>query len=294
MLTGHEFGGIAFWRSDFAGKSLGELMNDLALTFNGVLLPRAFMEQHYLNIGDSINVAVISYGQNTTIRVVIVGEFEYFPTWYPESGPLIVGNLDYFFQEAQGQFPYRVWFNVASDADFNQISNDVWEMNLGAEGVLSTSQRILSEQRKPERQGLLGLLSVGFSAAAVLTALGFLIYALFSFRRRSIELGVLRAAGLSSRHLASYVAWELAFLLIIGSAAGTGLGIWASHTFVPYMQLGTGMMASVPPFAVEIAWGDLFRIYALFALLFIIVLAVLVRLMLRMKLFQVIKLGETV
>ncbi len=290
----NEFGGIAFWRSDFAGKSLGELMNDLALTYNGVLLPRAFMEQHYLNIGDSINVAVISYGQNTTVRVVIVGEFEYFPTWYPESGPLIVGNLEYFFQEAQGQFPYRVWFNVASDADFNQISNDVWEMNLGAEGVLSTSQRILSEQRKPERQGLLGLLSVGFSAAAVLTALGFLIYALFSFRRRSIELGVLRAAGLSSRHLASYVAWELAFLLIIGSAAGTGLGIWASHTFVPYMQLGTGTMASVPPFAVEIAWGDLFRIYTLFALLFIIVLAVLVRLMLKMKLFQVIKLGETV
>ena len=167
-------------------------------------------------------------------------------------------------------------------------------MNVGVEGILVTSQRIFREQRKPERQGLLGLLSVGFSAAAVLTALGFMLYALFTFRRRSIELGVLRATGLSSRHLASYVAWELIFLLVIGSATGTGLGIWASKTFVPYMQFGTGMMASVPPFVVEIAWPVLFRIYALFGGLFLVVLVILVRLMLRMKLFQVIKLGETV
>ncbi|TFG70881.1 MAG: hypothetical protein E4H27_05495 [Anaerolineales bacterium] len=41
-------------------KSLGELINELALTYNGVLLPSAFVKQHYYNIGDSINVAVIS------------------------------------------------------------------------------------------------------------------------------------------------------------------------------------------------------------------------------------------
>ncbi len=289
-----EFAGIAFWRSDFAESSLGELMNHLALTFNGALLSREFMEEHYFNVGDVVNVVVRSYGQNTTMQVVIVGVLDYFPTWYPESGPLIVGNLDYFYQEAQGQFPYRVWLKTASGADFDQIAREAWEMNVGVEGILVTSQRIFREQRKPERQGLLGLLSVGFSAAAVLTALGFMLYALFTFRRRSIELGVLRATGLSSRHLASYVAWELIFLLVIGSATGTGLGIWASKTFVPYMQFGTGMMASVPPFVVEIAWPVLFRIYALFGGLFLVVLVILVRLMLRMKLFQVIKLGETV
>ncbi|MDF1514185.1 MAG: ABC transporter permease, partial [Anaerolineae bacterium] len=289
-----EFAGIAFWRDDFAEQSLGELMNQLALRFDGVLLPREFMNAHFLTIGDSISIAVRSYGQYTTMPATIAGSFDYFPTWYPESGPLIVGNLEYFFQQAQGQFPYRVWFLTEDDVDVNQISQDVWEMNVGAQGVLSTNLRILSEQRRPERQGLLGLLSVGFSAAAVLTALGFMLYALFSFRRRSVELGVLRAAGLSSRHMASYVAWELALLLIVGSAAGTGLGIWASNTFVPYMQLGTGELVSVPPFVVEVPWQALFRLYGLFAVLFVLVLVALVRLLQRMKLFQVIKLGETV
>jgi len=42
---------------------------------------------------------------------------------------------------------------------------------------------------------LLGLLSVGFITAAVLTVLGFILYAMFSFRRRFIELGMLRAVG---------------------------------------------------------------------------------------------------
>lgn len=289
-----DFASIAFWRSDFAPSSLGEMMNQLAVEYSGVLLPSAFLTEHYFHAGDSVEVAVRSFGQYTTIRVKILGGFDYFPTWYPETGPLIVGNLDYFFQEAQGQFPYRVWFKTEQDIDYMQLRDHVWEMNLGAEALLSSSNRILDEQRKPERQGLLGLLSVGFSAAAILTSLGFMLYALFSFRRRSIELGVLRAAGLSSQHLFAYVAWELIFLLVVGIVAGTGLGIWASHTFVPYIQMESGMMAGVPPLVVEIAWPALFRIYALFGGLFLISLTVLVRLMLKMKLFQVIKLGETV
>jgi len=269
-------------------------MNQLATTSEGILLPREFMERHILNIGDTLNISVRAFGWATTMPVKVVGSFEYFPTWYPETGPLIIGNLDYFFQEALMQYPYRVWLKTDPDINYDQLSEDVWDINIGAQSVLASRLRILNEQRNPERQGLLGLLSVGFSAAAVLAALGFMLYALFSFRRRSVELGVLRAAGLSARHMSSFVAWELAFLLIIGSAAGTGLGIWASNTFVPALQIGTEMADRVPPFIVEIAWPSILRIYALFTLIFIIALMLLVRLLMRMKLFQAIKLGETI
>ncbi len=50
----------------------------------------------------------------------------------------------------------------------------------------------------------------------------------------------------------------------------------------------------MPPFMVEIAWADIFRIYALFGLLFIAALVILGVLLMRMKIFQAIKLGETV
>jgi putative ABC transport system permease protein len=288
-----DFAQVAFWREDFSAQSLGALMNRLALTPDGVLLPRDFMVEQVLDVGDTVNVSVVAYERSTSLRLTIVGSFAYFPTWYPETGPLAVGNLDYFFQEAQAQLPYRVWMETAPDVDYGQLSEDAWDLSLGAEAMMAAPQRILEAQRDPARQGLLGLLSVGFGAAAVLTALGFILYALFSFRRRAVELGVLRASGLSLRHMATFVAWELAFLVVAGGAAGTGLGIWASHAFVPHLQIGAGAAAHVPPFDVTIAWPALLRLYALFALLFIAALAVLLRLLVRMKLFQAIKLGET-
>ena len=61
---------------------------------------------------------------------------------------------------------------------------------------------IAEEQAQPRRQGLFGLLSVGFIAAGVLTLLGFLISALIAARRRAIELGVLRALGMSGFQVA--------------------------------------------------------------------------------------------
>ena len=105
---------------------------------------------------------------------------------------------------------------------------------------------IADEQRRPERQGLFGLLSVGFVAAALLTVLGFLLYALFSFRRRIIELGILRAIGLSAGQMTSFLAWELAFLILTGLVAGTVLGAWISNLFIPYLQVGTGPAAAHP------------------------------------------------
>ncbi len=134
---------------------------------------------------------------------------------------------------------------------------------------------------------------MGFGAAALLTVLGFLLYALFSFRRRFIELGMLRAIGLSAWQMTMFLAWELAFLIITGLTVGTGLGYWASELFIPYLQVGSGPAARIPPFLVQIAWPAIFRIYALFGLLFIVALVVLAVALLRMKIFQAVKLGET-
>lgn len=288
-----DFPQVAFWRADFAPLPLGELMNQLAIAENGVLLPREFMETYFFNVGDTLHVTVEGYDVSVTLAFKIVGSFDYFPTWYPDTGPLVVGNLEYFFMQAQGQLPYRVWLDTQPDVAYDPLADEIWQMNLGAEGMLSAAQRILKAQQQPERQGLFGLLSVGFGAAAVLTALGFILYTLFSFRRRAVELGVLRAVGLSTRHMTAFIAWELVFLLVIGSAAGTGLGIWASHTFIPYLQMGADATAYTPPFVVEISWPAILRLYALFAALFVIALGVLVRSLVKMKLFQAIKMGET-
>jgi putative ABC transport system permease protein len=285
------FANIAFWRPDFADQSLGGLMNALAVTRNGVLVPEDFLQEHVMLIGDDVRVVVKTYGMNIEMDMKIVGTFELFPTWYPSEGPLFVGNLEYMFEQAGSQLPYEVWMAAAPGADLAYMADE--ELPHRPNDWDAPSLNISDEQQQPQRQGLFGLLSVGFAAAAVLTVLGFLLYALFSFRRRFIEFGVLRAVGLSARQMTAFLGWELALLILMGGGLGTALGSWVSAFFIPFLQVGVEEVARIPPYVVDIAWSAVFRVYALFGVLFVAALATLVAMLRRMKIFQAIKLGET-
>jgi len=288
------FAEVAFWRDeDFAGQSLGGLMNALGAYPNGVLVPGSFLVGNSLSLGDTIRIHVDTL-QRTEIEFTVVGTFNYFPTWYEEEdGPLFVGNLDYVFEQSGGQFPYDVWLNVDPNVDPERIVDGLRELRLDVVNATHAPSMIASQQRRPERQGLFGVLSVGFIAAALLTVLGFLLYAFFSFRRRFVEMGMLRAVGLSARQMTAFLAWELAFLILTGALVGTGLGTWASHLFIPALQIGSDVVSQTPPFMVQIAWPAIIRIYVLFGVLFVAALGGLAALLMRMKIFQAVKLGET-
>ena len=290
-----DFPQVAFWRRDFAGESLGWLMNQLAFYPNGVLVSSSFLKQNRLQYGEALPLAVDTYGVRSRLTLKIVGSFDLFPTWYPVEGPLFVGNLDYLFEHVGSQFPYQVWVDAVPGADLHKI---------GEKGLLDLNVRVLdweaalleihAEQSRPERQGLFGLLFIGFASAALLTVLGFLLYILFSIRRRMIEFGVLRAAGLKQGQMISCLGWELFFLVVSGGVAGTGLGALVSSVYIPYLQIGLDAQSRVPPFQVSIAWPAIFQVYTLFGTLFLVTLVSLVVIIRRMKIFQAIKLGETI
>ncbi len=307
------FPSTAYWQRDFATEQLGTLMNQLAADPNGVLVPNSVLAEKKLKIGDTIRLGVTTgiVGQSIAVEAHIVGSFDLFPTWYPESGTMIVGNLEELFLNAGAEYPYEVWLETSRDADPEIIAYTVRGYSIlldqqadqtkleqnGLNTIVkdwsSADLNIRAEQRRPERQGLFGLLSVGFVASALLTVLGFLLYALFSFRRRFIEMGMLRAIGLSIRQMTSLLAAELAFLILLGIGVGTTLGVFASRLFVPFLQIGASTQSQYPPFQIEIAWLSIGEIYVLFIVLFVVALSALSALLVRMKIFQAIKLGET-
>lgn len=307
------FPSVAYWQRDFASEQLGVLMNQLAADPNGILIPNSLLEKQKLNIGDTLKIAITTgiAGESIPLDAHIVGTFELFPTWYPESGTMIVGNLEELFLRAGAEYPHEVWLATTRDADpetiayavrgFSILLDQQADQSKLVQNGLNTIVRewssaelnIRAEQRRPERQGLFGLLSVGFIASALLTVLGFLLYALFSFRRRFIEMGMLRAIGLSIKQMTSLLAAELAFLVLLGIGVGTALGVFASRLFVPFLQIGASAQSQYPPFQIEIAWLSIVEIYVLFIILFIAALSALSALLVRMKIFQAIKLGET-
>ena len=307
------FPSAAYWQRDFARQQLGVLMNQLAAHPKGVLVPEQLLRKYKLKVGDKLQVAVTTgvAGLSIPLEATIAGSFNLFPTWYPEDGNMIVGNLDELFLTAGAEYPHEVWLGTGRNADPETIAYTVRGFSIlldqqadqsrlvqtGLNTIVkewkSSELDIRAEQRRPERQGLFGLLSVGFVASALLTVLGFLLYALFSFRRRFIEMGMLRAIGLSIRQMTSLLAAELAFLIALGIGVGTLLGVFASRLFVPFLQIGASAQSQYPPFQIEIAWLSIVQIYILFIVLFLVALSALSGLLMRMKIFQAIKLGET-
>jgi putative ABC transport system permease protein len=291
-----DFARVSYWRKDFADDSLGTLMNALASASDGVLVPDTVMARYALHIGDPILVRVSLKDGSAQLKLRVVGVFHRWPGWYPQMAGgtmLFVGNLDHLFDAAGYQTPYHVLLDLDDGAQVKQVARGVLEAGFDLVRYESVNAYVAEEQARPARQGLFGLLSVGFAASALMTVLGFFLYSVFSFRRRMIELGVLRAIGFSAPQTAAFLGWELLLLLGIGLGAGTGLGVLASRVYIPFMQVSTTPEASAVPFRVIIAWSDMLSVYGLFVALFVVALLVLVVLLSRMRVFQAVKLGES-
>ena len=290
-----DLGPVIFWRPDFAPIRLGYLTNALALQPDAVVVSRPFMEERALDIGDLLEVEIRSAGEVYTINLQIVGALDYFPRWYPEDdGALFLGNLDYLFEQAQLELAHRVIARIGPGFEESQFVRALFDR--GAAGVLveEPGAKIDREQSRPERQGLFGLLSIGFITSSIATMIGFLLYTVFSYRRRYVELGILRAIGLSQRSMILSVAWELGLLIVMGLAIGLGIGLVVSVLYIPFMQFVSSLEGTAPPYVVTMAWSEIAQIVALFLATFVLIMGILLVILRRMRIFQAVKLGETI
>jgi putative ABC transport system permease protein len=250
------------------------------------------MNDHRLEVGDQVEIA-IPIGTAPKVNFTVAGVIDYFPRVYPDETQFFVGNLDFIFNNVGGMYPYDVWVKTEPTLSTEGLVEGTQDLGITVMRANNSRDLIDEEQLQPERQGVFGLLSVGFMAAAFLTVLGFLIYSFVSFTQRYIELGVLRAIGLSVGQMAIFLVAEQLTLVATGAAAGTGLGVLVSRLFIPFFQVQSGAHPFIPPFVVEIAWQEIFYIYVVFGAMFVLaVLALLISLR-RMRVFEAIKLGET-
>ncbi|MEN9938149.1 MAG: hypothetical protein RLZZ387_4728 [Chloroflexota bacterium] len=281
------------WREDYAPETLGALLNRLADSPGAVLVSETFAEEKGLRTGDRFTVQMNDLGARVDVPVVMAGTLTYFPTLYDEGTPFLIGNLDYATEQQGAQYPWEVWLELEDGADLQRVAGSA--LGYGLRVLRSTPGALLqNDLLRPERQGLFGLLSVGFLATTLVSVIGFLAYTLLSFQRRLVELGVLRAMGLSGGQLGVLLIVEQALVIGLGAAIGTGLGVLASQLFVPFLQVRTGVFPNTPPFVVQIAWDQIAIVYAVAGGLLVFTVVAILALLRRMRIFEAVKLGEAV
>ncbi|MGQ9826344.1 MAG: FtsX-like permease family protein [Roseiflexus sp.] len=280
-----------FDRAWGGGESLGGLMNLLARHPNGALVSRELLGNG-LQVGDALPVTLRIYGDQREVRFRIVAAIDLWPGFYPQDGPIVVVNLNYIFDEMGGQYPYDVWITRDPLLPIDEVVAGVRRSGIPVIDTLDAATLIAREQSRPQRQGLFGLLTIGFLTASVLTLLGFLVSGFITARRRAIELGMLRALGLSGFGVAAALALEQLLLIGAGLATGSGIGALAALLIVPLMQVGVGPYPGVPPYPPRVAWESMTGIYAAFAITLAFALLALGVALARIRLFQAVKLGD--
>lgn len=281
-----DFFHTAWWRSDLSPFTLVSYMNALLTHYNGVLVDQSFMTENALRPGDSLH---ISLGGSNSGSFEILGSIRYWPGMYPANGPLLVANWPYI-ENTFGVEPYYVWFRTRTDASDQAMVNRLQAQKLFPTQVVDRRVLLGQAHADPQWTGSNGLLTISFLVAALLTVLGYLLYAILSLRNRLLQFGLLRAMGLARSDLGVAVTIEQVFLIVAGVLGGLYVGAWASFLFLPFFQTASG--GAVPPFLISGPGPDLARMGGLLALLLALAVLGLLQNLRGLRIGEAVKLGE--
>ena len=280
------------FRVDYAARSFGALMNGFGEQPDAILVPPLFLTLNKKAIGDALQLQVVTTEGRVPVTYTIAGTYISFPTIQPKEDEMVfIADMEYTIEKMGKVVPYEVLLSLAPNASGTAVSNRANQMGYMVKHTYDARLSIQEQQQTPERQGLFGILTAGFFAATALTIIGFVLYSILSFRRRSIELGVLRTLGLSSGQLAAYLILSQLGIVLSGTAAGAGVGILAGRLFIPFFQVTGKLVAEVPAFYIRIAYTELVLVCVSIAAAFAIAIVVMLLFLRRMRAFEAIKLG---
>jgi putative ABC transport system permease protein len=266
-----DFPSVAWFRQDFAQEALGGLMNRLALSPDAILVPRQFLNQYPVRIGDKIPLKVaVDSGLRVNTLFTVVGTYDYFPTVYEEGKVTVIGNLEHLSNAIGVPAKHHIWLRVQEGTDGQAVFRAVPGTGVDAGRQRDAPALIAEEQAKVERVGVFGTLSVGFLAAVAMAGIGLELYSYASLRERLFRLAVLRALGLRRQQIVIQVMMEYALLTVCGAAAGALIGAAASELFAPFFTVTGEEGIPLPPLIPIIARQDIVHLAVVFVVIMVL------------------------
>lgn len=280
---------VAFYRRSFADLPPGDLAALLRDDEPAALVSDGFLQQSHLKRGDRFTLQQGAL----SLELSVAATLHAFPSLYAVDGPFVVANLRYF-QGVLGAGASEAWLSADDQADDAEIVGTLQSRGFTIDNLHDSRDDLRKLRAGVEWRGLSGILTAGFLLGALLAALGFVVHVVLALDQRGVQLGVLRATGLSSGQLAGVFAVELCLLVVLGLALGVAIGLGTSLVFTPFLHVlaPADPHASVPPFVVVVAAGDTLKLAALALALFGIALVTCVVAIRRLNLQELLRLGE--
>ncbi|QJD84431.1 ABC transporter permease [Cohnella herbarum] len=289
-IDNDDFSKTAWFREDLFPIHPFYYLNALGKAEQAVLLSSGFAEKHGLKEGDPLRMT-IGYG-NEPVELVVVGIVPYWPSLYPEESAFLVANLDYLYQQIE-KMPYEVWLNMEEGAKLAPALETLAQLGIAISEAEDARGALIERRNHPAQGGVFGILSLGFLISLLVSLLGYLIFWFFTLSRRVVQLGILRAMGLSRGQLTGMLLLEQLFTTGLSVVAGIGLGTIASRLFLPFLQGGSVEgTRQVPPFRIVFEAEDTLKLYIAMGIMLASGACLLILQLRRLRITQAVKLGE--
>ena len=282
------------WEPQQGNISTHAIIPNTGETLLPVLASKGFLRRSGLHVGDTTQLFVNSL----FLPARIVGDFGLFPTLGDSrNDPALIANGSVLSALLNGNpngpllYPNEVWLKTGAQG-LEAVRSQ--QASSGISGTLTAVVDIEAAQQSDPlvAAGWEGILFISFAAILLLSAIGFLIYSYLTAQRRTLEFAVLRTMGFSKKQIAAVVAFEQLFVIGLGMAAGTLMGMRLGSLMIRYMGLTETGDQVLPPLQLQINWLTLGSAWLVLAAVFMVTIAAVVLLYSRLALHRVLRIGE--
>ncbi len=256
-----------------------------------VIVNSEFLKATESKVGDTISLDLA----DSRRQVTIAGVVSTFPTLDPDKPAVVVDFPTLVIQ--QYEYNGRIldpeeWWVATTPGKSDNVATALQKPPYSSPKAQTRSDRNLTLRTDPVALGIIGALSLGFVAAALFAAIGFAVSSAVSARERLTEFALLRALGLSTRQLSSWLTLENGLLVFFSMASGTVLGLLLAFFILPLVSLTQAAVQTVPAITVVIPWRSIVLLEATSLVALAIVVIILATMLRRIGLGSSLRLGE--
>ncbi len=305
-----EYGKIVDCDGKILSEPLSNYLNILNDNINSCIISKNVAEVLRVKENDVLYLKPNSELKNNIVAPVYVKKIvEAWPTYNPKikdsenvtvDNYLIVVNIKAIDSIAPNQ-PYSVWMNT--DKSVNELkfltvklaaNADKYEDKASARltNIVNGAREKYLGQINPIRQATNGSLTLGFISVIFICMIGFVIYWIISIKSRILQIGTMRALGVTFREIYEMILWEQLLICLASVILGIVSGFTTGYLFAPLLQSAFGTMGQMPPYQFAFEFNDIFKLIILVLLLIGVSIATAIILLKNIKASTAIKLGE--
>ncbi len=255
------FGGVAWWRGDYADQPLSQLMRQLRLHAGNpqagteqspiwAIISTSFAGTLDLVPGD-VFVVQPKEGGAYNVTCVVGAVVHDIPTLYntAEAGYLVIDQADYLAALANPALgnlsvsgPSEYWLRTTGQPADDRARARVFEPLLQYFSTITDRRALLRQMRDdPLQAGMANLLLAGAVVAVVLALLGSIAQSAVAVHRHATQFAVLRALGLGRLQLIAMLLGQLLIMYVFGLVGGILLGVVLSITTLRFLQFSSSL-----------------------------------------------------